>query len=368
MNHGVWNAGYWHLWDGGQETLDSVAQKLYPQGMEKNTQERARILAFWRTHGLQAAQDAFGYDRATFYRWAAKEKEGALAPASTAPKRRRTRRVPELIKQEIVRLRTLYPRLGKQKLAVLLQQFCQGQQLPQLSESTIGQLFTDLKAAGLLPSNKKLRLLARSGKLAERTLTKEPKLRRSGYIPKLPGDLVQLDTVVTHTGGTSRYTVTAIDLASRFAFAWTYPNDGSRSAADFLTTFRRIAPFQMTRIQTDNGSEFAKEFREAALAASLTHFFTYPKRPQTNGTIERFNRTLQEEFLVWRKDMLAYDLERFNAETLEWLIWYNGLRPHQGLRLAAPLAYLSENCGLSQMSWTSTIPAKHHACHTGCRQ
>ena len=98
-----------------------------------------------------------------------------------------------------------------------------------------------------------------------------------------------------------RYTFTAVDPVSRWAYSKTYKTASSRNGADFLHELVAQAPFQITHIQTDNGSEFMKDLREAAEAASLTHFHNWVKQPKYQGWVERFNRTIQEEFLDWHK-------------------------------------------------------------------
>jgi transposase InsO family protein len=55
-----------------------------------------------------------------------------------------------------------------------------------------------------------------------------------------------------------------------------------------------VAPSAIQRIQTDNGSEFASYFDASCQKNGLIHFFNYPKHPQSNGYLERFNRTIQE--------------------------------------------------------------------------
>ncbi len=45
--------------------------------------------------------------------------------------------------------------------------------------------------------------------------------------------------------------------------------------------------------------------------------------------IERFNRTVQEEFTDYHYDLLFLDdLTEFNLEMLRWRFWYNLVRPH----------------------------------------
>ena len=100
-------------------------------------QHRFTILQFWARHGLVATREAFGVSRRTLYRWQrtltqAGGEPHALAARSRAPHRRRQARWPPALSQEIRRLRTTYPNLGKAKLHVLLQPWCtqQGRPLP----------------------------------------------------------------------------------------------------------------------------------------------------------------------------------------------------------------------------------------------
>lgn len=164
---------------------------------------------------------------------------------------------------------------------------------------------------------------------------------------------MQINTVVTFIRGVRRYTVTAVDTTSRFAFAWSYPTGSSASARDFFRRLELVAPFAVGRVQTDNGSEFLEHFRDYLEGEGVTHFFNYPRRPQWNGHVERFNRTIQEEFLNWHVQTLADDVEAFNGLCCEWLLWYNGERHHHALK-APPLRHLIRNHGLSQTAWTHT--------------
>jgi len=51
-------------------------------------------------------------------------------------------------------------------------------------------------------------------------------------------------------------------------------------------------------ILSDNGSEFMKEFESLLQEKGLTHYWTYPRSPKMNAHNERFNRTIQEQFVV----------------------------------------------------------------------
>jgi len=69
----------------------------------------------------------------------------------------------------------------------------------------------------------------------------------------------------------------------------------------------------------------------------IKHFFTYPRRPQSNGAVERFNRTIQEQFVNWNKDILVDDINAFNKKLMEYLIWYNTKKTHRAINKLQPL-------------------------------
>ena len=65
-----------------------------------------------------------------------------------------------------------------------------------------------------------------------------------------------MDTVSIFTDGIKRYMFTALDMTTRFAFAYAYKSNSSANGRDFLRKFTSVAPFPISHIQTDNGSEF----------------------------------------------------------------------------------------------------------------
>jgi transposase InsO family protein len=77
-----------------------------------------------------------------------------------------------------------------------------------------------------------------------------------------------------------------------------------------------------------------------------------------NAKIERYNRTVQEEFADWRQETMADDISQFTQELMDWLIWYNTKRPHWSLNLKSPMQYLLNLLQLplteSRMLWTDT--------------
>jgi transposase InsO family protein len=271
--------------------------------------------------------------RATLFRWQhiLDTNQGnivVLDPKSTAPKQRRVRSIPPQLEQAIIDWRTKRPRIGGKKLVPLLKK-----QGFRVTVPYINRCIKDLKQLGRLPKVTKLSFYAKTGTHHERVKTKVKKQRR----PQKQG--LEIDTVVRHIDGTKRYTLTAIDVTGRFAYARTYLNHSSDSARDFLKRLIQRVPFTIIEIQTDNGSEFAQHFHEACLALGITHYHTYPRSPKMNAFIERFNRTLSEECLVYNRALLRDDVDRFNTVLSEWLHWYNYDRPHEGLGLISPMEY-----------------------------
>ena len=300
-------------------------------------ERRVKILTFWSEYGTNATRDAFGVSRATLFRWqqTLDSNRGNIAildPKSTAPKQRRVRSIPRDLEQAILNWRTKHARLGGKKLAVLLRK-----QGFQVSVSYVDRCIKDLKQLGRLPKVVKLSFYARSASHHELPKTKVKKQRR----PKKQG--LEIDSIVRHIDGTKRYTLTAIDVSGRFAYARTYMNHSSDSARDFLKRLIQRAPFTITEIQTDNGSEFAYHFHEACLALGITHYHTYPRSPKMNAFIERFNRTLSEECLVYNRSLMRDNVDQFNDTLVDWLQWYNYERPHEGLGLLSPMEYYERN-------------------------
>lgn len=319
----------------------------------KQAQERCRKLAFWERHGTKAATEAFHISERTLFRWqsALKQSHGKLEglnPQSTAPHTRNQRCLPKSLERDIIRLRTEHLRLGKNKLYPLLVSLGH-----QTSISTIGRILNDLKQANKLPDPQKISLSGKTGKVIEKKLRKrKKKLRR----PK-GCRVLEVDTVVRFIRGTKRYVVTGIDTETRVAFAGCYTNHGSRSASDFLKRARQVIPDCPDFIQTDNGSEFALHFETACKELELIHFHTYPRTPKMNAHIERFNRTLDEEFLCRNTSLMRDDVSRFNQTLVDWLLWYNGERPHFALGQQAPFRYMIKKVNPSDchMWWTHTF-------------
>lgn len=326
-------------------------------------EHRLEILQFFAEFGLEATRRAFKVSRATIFLWkkrlrGAGGKLSVLAPGSRAPLRRRKRNIDPFISQFIIDYRTIHPRADKATLTPALTDACAKAGIKPVSESTVGRIIHDLKEKGSLPKNSRLRINGLSGRLHEiKPRQAVRKTRRKGFRPYQPGDLVEMDTVSIFVDGIKRYLFTAIDVKTRFAFAYIYKSNSSANGQDFLKKFTKVAPFALSHIQTDNGSEFGKHFNQSCQDHDLVHFFNYPRHPQSNAHLERFNRTIQEQFADWHTDSL-FDPDEFNRFLMDYLIWYNTGRPHRGIGKLPPLRYYLDNFVTAQKSnmlWTLTI-------------
>ncbi len=324
----------------------------------EKAKKKAKIITFFDTHGLKATYDAYGVSRPTLYRWKKSLKTDTgrlecLNDKSKAPKKRNKRIVKNNVIDYIINQRKDHYRIGKKKIAILLQEDLG----IRYSESKIGRILSDLKKRNLLPSYNKVSMHARTGNVKERIIKKRKKLRRKDYNPEKAGDLVQVDTVVKFINGTRRFIMTAIDVESDFAFAYGYNTLSSSTGRDFLKKLRDVAPFDITHVQTDNGLEFEKYFREYLEEEKIIHFHNYPRCPKMNAYIERFNRTIQEQFINWNLMSLRDDIPTFNKNLMDWLLWYDTKRPHESLGMVSPLRYIVSTLPTekSHMWWTRTF-------------
>jgi transposase InsO family protein len=136
------------------------------------------------------------------------------------------------------------------------------------------------------------------------------------------------------------YIHSAVDGYSRMAYSEILGDERGDTAAGFWVRAskwfaeRGIAT---ERVLTDNGSCYRSRAFSAALGTA-THTFTRPYRPQTNGKVERFNRTLLEEWAYVR----SYSSEAARTRALDhWLHLYNHHRAHTSLGGKAPMDALS---------------------------
>ena len=320
----------------------------------KDAHHRFTILHFFARHGLAATCEAFGVSRRTLYRWhrALRQAQGdpqAWAARASAPHRRRQATWPPALSQEIRRVRTTYPNLGKAKLHVLLQPWCAQQGLALPSVSTLGRL---IARAPDKMRHAPVRMTARGRpKPAARPRKTRPPHRR----PPVPLQVFACDTVVRLHAGLWRDLFTFIDPHSRFALALAAPTASSRHTTTALDARCALLPTPPQFILSDNGAEFHGHFQQRLDARGITHWWTYPRSPKMNAHAERFNRTLQEQFVDDHEDLLFDDLAAFNQHLADWLLAYNTVLPHHSLGRQSPVQFLLHHQPECQRWWTHTV-------------
>ena len=257
--------------------------------------------------------------------------------ARYSPHRTRKREWPEAVTDEIRRLRAEHPNLGKRKIHPLLLRFCRRRGLRCPAVITIGRLIADAGGLRAVPP--------RLDNRGRRKRPRPPKPRKpKGFRARHPGEVLAVDTVIAARDGVRRYLFACLDLRSRFGLAVATPGRSSHWARDFADLAFDLFPGRVDRVLSDNGSEHEGEFADLLTARGIARYYTYPKTPKMNAHAERFNRTVQEEFLDYHEDLLWGDeanLALLNRKLGEWLLWYNGERPHEALGQRTPIAALA---------------------------
>ena len=132
------------------------------------------------------------------------------------------------------------------------------------------------------------------------------------------------------------YIHNAVDDYSRLAYSELLTDERKETAAGFwerANAYFAAAGITVTRVLTDNGSCYRSHAFAAALGESITHKRTRPYRPQTNGKVERYNRTMLEEWAYAR----PYTSEAERAAAFpHFLHHYNHHRGHTALNGASP--------------------------------
>ncbi len=128
------------------------------------------------------------------------------------------------------------------------------------------------------------------------------------------------------------YLHTALDDHSRLAYTEILADERKETAAAFLArahAWYAAAGITIERVLSDNGSCYvSKTWATTCADLGITHKRTRPRRPQTNGKVERFHRTLADEWAYAR----PYTSETQRRAALDpWLHTYNHHRPHTAL-------------------------------------
>jgi transposase InsO family protein len=135
------------------------------------------------------------------------------------------------------------------------------------------------------------------------------------------------------------YVHSAVDDYSRLAYSEALDDETAATALAFWARARAFFAghgITVERVLTDNGSAYRSHaWRAEHQVLGIKHSRTRVRRPQTNGKVERLNRTLLEEWAYKR----LYTTEKNRRAALSgWLHHYNHHRPHTALGNLPPIS------------------------------
>ena len=279
---------------------------------------------------LRRAAERFQVSPTTAQRWAERYRQFGEAGMSDRSSRPRTspRRTPTRTERRIIKVRVLR-RWGPARIAHLLH----------LVPSTVHRVLTRFGLARLTHLDRA------TGRVIRRYERERPgelvhvDIKKLGNIPDGGGHKVlgrQAGRAKRSSVGYS-YLHTAVDDHSRLAYSEIHTDEKKETATSFWTraqAFFTQAGITVERVLTDNGACYrSRDWRDLLAAAGITHKRTRPYRPQTNGKVERFNRTLLEEWAYAR----PYRSETERREAFPgWLHTYNHHRGHTALKGQPP--------------------------------
>ena len=312
---------------------------LTPEG-----RRRLAILVVKQGWPLRRAAERFQCSPATAKRWADRYRAGeALTDRGSRP-RTCPNRLPHKTQRRIIALR-FTRRWGPHRIAYHLH----------LHRSTVGRVLARFRMPKLVNIDQTTGLPVRKPKPVRYEVASPGQLvhvdiKKQGRIPDGGGWRVHgrgsaqdraagvvRDRANRHGAAGSRgyrYLHHAVDDHSRVAYSELLDDERKETAAAF---WRRAEAFfaslgvRVTAVMTDNGACYRFHAFAEALGEDIKHRWTKPYRPQTNGKVDRFNRTLAAEWAYAQP--YTSEAEREAAYT-RWLHHYNHHRPHTGISAA----------------------------------
>lgn len=198
-------------------------------------------------------------------------------------------------------------------------------------------------------------ILKRHGKNKLNHAMKEEKRRiikeKAGELGHIDCHHLPKDTIATDPR--RYYVVCVIDSCTRLA--WCEVVEDIKSLSVMFATLRcfnqLVERYQIkfAEVLTDNGAEFGPKgsakkrehpFERMLIEMGVKHNYTRPYRPQTNGKVERFWRSLNEDLL---EGTYFESIEHLKEELMQYMLYYNQLRPHQAINGKTP-AEFNDSC------------------------
>ena len=278
----------------------------------------------------------FGINPKTLYKWLGRFNEknlSSLEEQSRRPQKLREWMVTREEEMNIIDLRKKNLELGKTKLKILY-----GKEYKK--EISTWKIERVVRKHNLYPDKVKHQCQV------EKRRNSKPKIRIHAVKEQLKqikefGFLWHIDAIIIWWYGQRRIIFTAIEELTKIAFARVYKTNTSGFAKDFLKRLMYLADGKINIMHQDNGSEFQGAFERACQTLGILQIYSRPHTPKDNPSLERFNNTIQYEWLEYSKTGLD-DIQEANKDLTKWLIKYNSYRPHQALDYKTPLEYAQE--------------------------
>ncbi len=321
-------------WKNKYTLLRGVAESLELSALAK---QKLEWIIFYQTVGKKNAlyvANYFGISRKTLHKWLKRFDEAnlrTLKERSRAPVKRRTWEVTRKEEEQIITLRkrTKY-RYGKKKLQKLY--FNEYQE--NISTWKIERVVRKYK----LYRERQVKRSQTQGKRKRKEKTLINNITRN----KEFGFIWHIDAIILYWYGVRKVIFTAIEDITKIAFARVYKTNSSNFSKDFIEGLMYLTKGNVNFIHSDNGNEFEGSFANSYSLLGLTHIYSRVKTPTDNPSLERFNWTLQDEWLSL-SDVGLDDIESANKDLTDWLVEYNNYRPHESLDYETPLAYAQQN-------------------------
>jgi len=256
--------------------------------LSKEARQRLKWFDYFKECGNAAKTCRhFGIPRKSFYKWQRRYDPNnlfSLEDRSKAPIDPRKPEITPLQEERVIKLRKKYLCYSKIKLA-------------KIYETLYNEKISSWKVQRVIQKYKLYYNPTKTAKITRKRLKAQNK-KRITCLKKKPkaGFLLCFDAIEIRMGSLKRFIFTGIDSFSKIAFARMYKRANSYNAADFLNRLLYLVNGRVENIQTDNGSEFEKCFRQACEKQELKRYYSRPRTPKDNPVNERFNRTLQDEF------------------------------------------------------------------------
>lgn len=194
-------------------------------------------------------------------------------------------------------------------------------------------MMIDADVAAVSPSSV-FRVLHAAGRLSQWS-AKASRKGQGFEQPLEPHQHWHVDIAHINIHGTFYYLCALLDGASRYIVDWSLRESMREPDVEvLLQRAREKFPHVRPRIISDNGPQFiAKDFKEFIRISGMTHVRTSPYYPQSNGKLERWNRSIKSECIRPGVPLSREDAERLIAQ---YVLVYNEQRLHSSIGYVTP--------------------------------